>query len=69
MQKFGEMCIATCMDNTHWTKLANCGTPGIWIGYTKNHPPSTYQIFNPKTKKNILNQDETFLQKSYSDYV
>ena len=32
MQKFGEMCIATYMDKTHWAKLANCGTPDIWVG-------------------------------------
>ena len=50
MQKFGEMCVDTLMDNTHQAKLANQGSPGIWVGYTKNHPTSTYQIFNPKTK-------------------
>ena len=50
MQKFGEMCIATFKNNTHQAKLANQGTPGIWVGYAKNHPTGTYQIFNPKTK-------------------
>ena len=69
MQKFGKMCIATLKDNTHWSKLANRGTPSIWVGYAENHPAGTYQIFNPKTKKIILTRDMTFLQKSYSEYT
>ena len=60
MQKFGEMCIATKMDNTHWAKLANCGTPSIWVGYTENHPDGTYKI---------LTWDVTFLENSYSEYT
>ena len=68
MQKFGEMCIATFKDNSHQAKLANQGTPRIWVGYTKNHPTGTYWIFNPKTKQIILTQDVTFLRKSYSEY-
>ena len=51
MQKFGEMCIATNKDNSHWAKLDNHGTPSIWVGYTEKHPASTYKIFNPKLKK------------------
>ena len=51
MQKFDEMCFATFKHNTHWAKLANQGTPGVWVGYAKNHPTGIYQIFNPKTKK------------------
>ena len=54
MKKFGEMCIATFKDNTHRAKLANQGTPGIWVGYAENHPTGTYRIFNPKTKRIIL---------------
>ena len=67
MQKFGEMCIATFMNNTHLAKLANHGTPGIWVGYAENHLTGTCRIFNPKTKCNILTQDVTFLDKSYSE--
>ena len=69
MQKFDEMCIATYKDNSHQAKLANCLTPGVWVGYAKNHPASTYWIFNRKTKKNFLTRDVTFLQKSYSEYT
>ena len=69
MQKFGEMCLATYKNNTHQAKLANHGTPSIWVGYAENHPTGTYPIFNPKTKKIILTQDVTFLQKSYSEYT
>ena len=69
MQKFGEMCIFTYKDNTHWAELANHGTPGIWVGYSENHPAGTYQIFKPKTKKIILTQDVTFLQLSYVVYT
>ena len=69
MQKFGEMCITTNKDNTHQVKLANHGTPGIWVSYAENHPAVTYRIFNPKTKKIILTQDVTFLPKSYGEYT
>ena len=48
MQKFGEMCIATFKDNTHWAKLANCGTPGIWVGYAENHPCQYIPDFQPQ---------------------
>ena len=37
MQKLSEMCIITFKDNTHWAKLANQGTPSIWVGYAENH--------------------------------
>ena len=60
MQKFGEICIITFKDNTHWAKLANQGTPRIWVGYD--------WVFNPKTKKNILTRDMTFLHNLYSEY-
>ena len=69
MQKFDEMCITTFKDNLHWAELTNHGTPGFWVGYAENHPTGTYQIFNPKTKKIILTQDVTFLQKSYGEYI
>ena len=67
MQKFGEMCIATYRDNTHWAKLANSDAPGIWVGYAEYHPTGTYQVFNPMTKMIVLTK-MTFLQKSYQDY-
>ena len=69
MQKFCEMYITTYKDNSHWAKLANRWTPSIWVSYAEGHPTSTYQIFNPKTKKIILTQDLIFLQKSYGDYI
>ena len=68
MQKFDEMCIAIFKNNTHQAKLANWGTPNIWVGYAKNHPNGTRRIFNPKTKQLILTWDVTFLQKSYGEY-
>ena len=68
VQKFGEICITTYKDNTHWAELANHGTPSIWVSYTENHPTGTCQIFNSKTKKIILTRDVTFLQKSYGEY-
>ena len=69
MQKFGEICIATYKDNTHQAKLANCGTPSIWVGYAENHPTGKYKMFNPKAKKIILTRDMTFLQKFYCEYT
>ena len=51
MQKFGEMCIATYKDNNHWAKLANCGTPGIWVGYAKNYPLVHTGFSTQKPKK------------------
>ena len=63
MQKFGEMCIPTFKDNTHWANLANRGIPGIWVGYSENHPIGTYQSFNPKTKKNYFDRGGDFSTK------
>ena len=37
LSSFGELYIATYRDNTHWAKLANQGTPGIWVGYVESH--------------------------------
>ena len=51
IQKFGEICIPTYKDNSHWAKLANHGTPKISVGYAEEHPTGTYHIFNPKPKK------------------
>ena len=62
------MCIPTYRNNTHQAKLANCGSPVIWVGYADGHPTGTYQIFSSKAKKIILTREVTFLQKSYKDY-
>ena len=62
------MCIAAFKDITHRTKLANRGTPGIWVGYAEIHPTGTYHIFNPKIKRIILTCNVTFLNKSYGEY-
>ena len=51
IQKFSEICITTYKDNSHWAKLANHGTPGIWVSYAERHPTSTYKISMPKLKK------------------
>ena len=37
-------------NNTHQAKLANQGTPGVWVGYMEGCPTGTYQIFIPKQK-------------------
>ena len=69
MQKIGEMCITTYRDYTHFAKLVNQDTPDICVDYAEGHPTGTYWVFNPKTKKIILTQDVTFLEKSYSKYT
>ena len=63
MQKFVEMCITTFKDNTHQGKLANQGTPGIWVYYAKIHPTGTYRIFNPKTKAKYFDPGCDFSSK------
>ena len=68
MQKFDEMCITTYRDDMQQAKLANQGTPGIWVSYIESHPTCAYWAFNPKTKQIILTQDMTFLHKSYGEY-
>ena len=67
LKKFGEMCIATYRENTHWAKLANQGTPGIWVGYTVI--PLVHTGFLTQDKKIILTWEVTFLQQSYSEYT
>ena len=61
-------CVITHWENSHFAKLANHGTPSLWVGYHDGHPTSTYCIFNPKAKKILFTLDATFLQKSYRDY-
>ena len=39
------------------------------VGYAESYPIGTSWVFNPKTKKIIMTQDMTFLQKSYSEYT
>ena len=56
------MFIATHHDNSHWAKLANYGTMGIWIGFTKGHPVVTYHTFH-QNEKNSLTNNVTFLDK------
>ena len=41
----------------------------MWIGYAEGRPTGTHWVFNPKTKKIILTQDVTFLQKFYIEYT
>ena len=67
MQNFGEICIATYRINTHQAKLANHGTPGIWVVHADSHPAGMYRVLYPKTKKIISTWDVTFLQKSNED--
>ena len=67
-QTFGEISNATYTDNSHLAKLAEWGTPGIWVGFAESHQVGTYSMYNPKTKKIILIKDVTFLKKSYGDY-
>ena len=68
IQKFDEMCSTTYKENIHRAKLANGGTPGIWVSYADGHPTSSYQVLSNNTKKIMLTQDMTFLKKSYRDY-
>ena len=65
MQKFGEICVTTHRVSSYCAKLANRGTPGIWVGYADGHLTGTYRVFCPKIKKIIFTRDVTFLQKSY----
>ena len=51
MQKFGEVCITIFQDNTHLTKLDNCGAQGSWVGYASGYPMGEYWVFIPKIKK------------------
>ena len=56
LQNFGEIFITIYWDNSHWAKLANQHTPGIWIAFAEGHPISTYHVYTPK-KKNSLTKD------------
>ena len=54
--------------NSWQTKLANEGSPSIWVGFAEGHLVGTYCVYSLKTKKVILTKDMTFLQKSYSEW-
>ena len=51
MQKFGEMCVTTNWDNSHCAKLANHGTPGIWVGYADSTPLVNTRYSIPRLKR------------------
>ena len=53
------MYIIAYWDYLHQFKLANRGTPGIWVGFAKGHPVHTYHVNTPKTKK-LVNQRHDF---------
>ena len=38
-------------DNSHQTKLANHGSPNIWVGLTECYSVDTYPVYNHRTKK------------------
>ena len=57
------MCIMTFCDNSHYAALANQGTAEICVGYTDEHPISTFLVLNPKIEKNNFTHDVTFLGK------
>ena len=67
-QKFGEMCITKCRDNSHQAKLSNKGTQHTQVGFVKSHPVSNHGVNNPKARIIILTKDVTFLHKSYRDW-
>ena len=45
-QKIGEICINTYHNNSPQTKLANCGLPGIWVGFAEDCQAGSYHVFN-----------------------
>ena len=59
------MCITIYWDNSHQAKLANWGTPGIWVSFAEGQSVDASHVYNPKTMKISLTKDVTFLHKSY----
>ena len=61
------MCIMTNHFNSHYAKLANQGTAGIWVGFADGYPVGTYHVLITKTGNICLTKDVTFLNKSFGE--
>jgi hypothetical protein len=63
---FGEVGVVTTKDKIH-AKLANHGTPCIFVGYAENHSKDVYRMLNLETKTIINSSDIIWLKKMYKD--
>ena len=64
LQKFGETCILTNCDNSHWSKIANWDIDRIWLDFAYGNQFNTYQVLNPKTSNICLFTGMTFFNKT-----
>jgi len=62
----GEAGVVKTRDMTsHTGPLDNRGTTCVMVGYAENHPPDTYRMWNPNTKKITLTRDIIWLNRMY----
>ena len=67
LQTFGEIAIVKDNGLKIKRKLKDRGTKAMFVGYADNHAGNLYRFMNLKTKKIILNQDITWMNKLYGD--
>ena len=65
---FGEVGVVTTKDKIQ-AKLANRGTPCIFVGYTENHSKDVYRMLNLKTNAIINSRDIIWLKNMYTDWL
>jgi Reverse transcriptase (RNA-dependent DNA polymerase) len=65
---FGEVGVVTTKDKIQ-AKLANRGTPCIFVGYAENHSKDVYRMLNLETNAIINSRDIIWLKKMHTDWL
>jgi hypothetical protein len=66
LRSFGEIGVVTTKKDIQG-KLANRGTPCIFMGYSINHVHDVYRMLNIVTKKIINSREIVCMNKVYKD--
>jgi hypothetical protein len=66
LRSFGEIGVVTTKNDIQG-KLANIGTPCMFMGYSIDHANDVYRMLHIKTKKIINSRDIIWMNKVYKD--
>ena len=66
MRKFGEMGISKD-HKTVKKKLDNRGIPVMFLGYSEDHAPDTYRVWNPATERVMISRDIDWLDMNHGE--
>ena len=67
LHTFGEVGVVNNGEKIQ-NKLADRGTPCIFVGYAPNHAKHTYRMFNVQTQHVWVSRDVKWMKKAYGDF-